>query len=258
MDTIPVLSALDWPTLFIGALVCFIAGVVGGLSGFGTGMLVAIFITPLVGPKTLIPLMSVVMLINNSSRLWFFRRGLDLRIAATVLLTALPSAYLGVKIYQHLNAPVLQVLIGLVISISIPLKYWLRRSPRPTGLLTLHLFGVSYGVLSSVVVGAGLILMPALLGFGLTGSALMATDALISVGINIAKAIFFQRLDALNMPIVLLGICAGFATVPGVALASKLSEKLGVKIHTRIVEALVIVGGAQMSYMGWINWMSAA
>jgi uncharacterized membrane protein YfcA len=257
MDGTPVLAALDWSTLFFGALVCFFAGVVGGLSGFGTGILVAIFITPMVGPKVLIPLMAVVMIVNNSSRVWFFRRGLNLKIASTVLLTAIPGAYVGVKIYEHLNAPILQVLIGLVIATSIPLKYWLRSRPTPTDLLTLNLFGIGYGVLSSVVLGAGMILMPALLGFGLTGPALVATDAFIAVGINVAKAIFFQRLDALNMPVALFGICAGLATVPGVALASKLSEKLGVTIHTRIVEILVIIGGIHMGYKGWINWMSA-
>lgn len=240
--------------LLAGALVCFLAGVVGGLSGFGTGILVALFITPLVGPKALIPLMAVVMLINNASRVWFFRRGLDLRISATVLLTAIPSAFLGVKIYQYLHAPALQLLIGLVIAISIPLKYWLRRRPSPTGWLTLHLFGAAYGVLSSIVVGAGMIIMPALLGFGLAGPALVATDALIAVGINVAKAVFFQRLDALDVGVALFGLCAGLATVPGVALASRLSERLGVKIHTRLVEALVVLGGLHMGYQGWLSW----
>jgi uncharacterized membrane protein YfcA len=247
------LAHFDLLTLLAGALVCFLAGVVGGLSGFGTGILVALFITPLVGPKALIPLMAVVMLINNASRVWFFRRGLDLRISGTVLLTAIPSAYLGVKIYQHLQAPVLQLIIGLVIAISIPLKYWLRKRPTPTGWLTLHLFGAAYGVLSSVVVGAGMVIMPALLGFGLAGPALVATDALIAVGINVAKAIFFQRLEALDLALALFGMCAGLATVPGVALASKISERLGVKIHTRIVEALVVVGGLHMGYKGWLT-----
>lgn len=250
------LDNFDLLTLLAGALVCFLAGVVGGLSGFGTGILVALFIAPLVGPKALIPLMAVVMLINNASRVWFFRRGLDRKVASGVLLTAIPAAYLGVKIYQHLPANALQCLIGLVIAVSIPLKYWLGKSKRPVGWLGLHVFGAGYGVLSSVVVGAGLVIMPALLGFGLAGAALVATDAMIAVGINVAKAIFFQRLDALDLALATLGVCAGLATVPGVALASRLAERLGVSIHTRIVEALVVVGGLQMAYSGWLNGMA--
>ncbi len=257
MDAAPVLSLMQGSTLLIGALVCFLAGVVGGLSGFGTGMLVAIVITPLVGAKVLIPLMAVVMIVNNASRVWFFRRGLHLKAAALMLASAIPGALLGVQIYQQLNAPVLQMLIGLVIALSIPLKYWMRARPTPSGWLTLNFFGFIYGALSSVVLGAGLLVLPALMGLGLAGPALIATDALITVMVNIAKAIFFQQLDALSWGVALFGLCAGLATVPGVALASRLSERLGVRIHTRLVEVLVVVGGLHMGYSGWLAQLRA-
>lgn len=257
MEAEPFLTAMQGSTLLIGAAVCFVAGVIGGLSGFGTGMLVAIVITPLVGPKALIPLMAVVMIVNNASRVWFFRRGLQWRAAAVMLATAIPGALLGVQIYQQMNASALQILIGLVIAVSIPLKYWLRAQPTPSGWLTLNLFGFVYGALSSVVLGAGLLVLPALMGFGLAGPALIATDALITVGVNIAKAIFFQQLDALTWSIGVFGVCAGLATVPGVALASRLSERLGVRIQTRLVEVLVVIGGLHMSYSGWLSHLKA-
>ena len=247
-------SALTWSTLALGLGVCFAAGLIGGLSGFGTGILVAIMMAPLVGAKALIPLMAVVMLINNASRVWFFRSGLNRRVGLGVLVSAVPAAYLGVEIYAKLDAAVLQVLIGAVIALSIPLKYWIKGRKPATGLLTVSLFGVAYGLLSSVVVGAGMIIMPALLGMGLAGPALIATDAFIAVGINLAKAAFLHKLDALTFPIALIGIGAGLATIPGVAIASKVSEKLGVKLHTRIVEVLVMVGGLHMTYQGWLQW----
>jgi uncharacterized membrane protein YfcA len=251
-DVLTATGALHWSAIALGFGVCFLAGVVGGLSGFGTGILVALFMAPLVGAKALIPLMAIVMLINNSSRVWFFRQGLDLKVALGVLTTAIPAAYLGVEIYARLEASFLQVLIGLVISISVPLKYWIKSRPAATGLVTVSLFGMAYGLLSSVVVGAGMIIMPALLGMGLVGPALIATDAMIAVGINVAKAIFLQKLDVLTPSLALYGLGAGLATIPGVALASKISERLGVKLHTRIVEALVVVGGLHMTVKGLV------
>ena len=133
-------SALTWSTLAIGLGVCFAAGLIGGLSGFGTGILVAIMMAPLVGAKALIPLMAVVMLINNASRVWFFRNGLNRRVGLGVLVSAVPAAYLGVEIYAKLDAAVLQVLIGAVITLSIPLKYWIKRRKPATGLLTCLLY----------------------------------------------------------------------------------------------------------------------
>jgi uncharacterized membrane protein YfcA len=246
-------DASNWGTLIVGLVVCFAAGVIGGLSGFGTGILVAILMTPLVGAKALIPLMAIVMLINNASRVWFFRQGLDHRVGLGVLVSAIPAAYVGVEIYAQLDAAMLQVLIGAVIALSIPLKYWIKTRRAATGLLTVSLFGMVYGVLSSVVVGAGMIIMPALLGMGLAGPALIATDAFIAVGINLAKAIFLHKLDALTVSIGVLGIAAGLATIPGVALASRISERLGIRLHTRIVEALVVIGGLHMTYKGWLQ-----
>ena len=63
-----------------------------------------------------------------------------------------------------------------------------------------------YGFLSSVIVGAGILLLPILMGFGLAGPALLATDAAISVLVNIAKVIFFGKLDALSVELFLLAL----------------------------------------------------
>jgi uncharacterized protein len=60
-----------------GMVVCFVAGLLGGLSGYGAGLLITLFIAPIVGPQALIPMISVLMLINNASRVWFYRHAMD-------------------------------------------------------------------------------------------------------------------------------------------------------------------------------------
>ncbi len=71
-------------TILLGMAVCFATGMLGGLSGFGTGMLVTLFITPVIGAEALIPAISVLMLINNGSRAWFFRSAMDVRLILKV------------------------------------------------------------------------------------------------------------------------------------------------------------------------------
>jgi hypothetical protein len=55
-----------------------------GLSGYGAGLLITLFIAPIVGPQALIPMISVLMLINNASRVWFYRHAMDLKTVAKI------------------------------------------------------------------------------------------------------------------------------------------------------------------------------
>ena len=49
------LSHLDLATAMAGMAVCFFAGILGGMSGYGAGLLVTLFIAPIIGPKALMP-----------------------------------------------------------------------------------------------------------------------------------------------------------------------------------------------------------
>jgi hypothetical protein len=61
----------DITILLSGIAVCFLAGVLGGLSGAGTGLVIAGFLVPIVGAKAVMPALAIIMLINNGSRIFF-------------------------------------------------------------------------------------------------------------------------------------------------------------------------------------------
>ncbi|MGI9511001.1 MAG: sulfite exporter TauE/SafE family protein, partial [Geminicoccaceae bacterium] len=66
----PSLVSLAPSTMAWGVVVCFLAAMLGSVSGMGAGMIVTLFITPIIGAKAVIPVISVLMLINNASRVW--------------------------------------------------------------------------------------------------------------------------------------------------------------------------------------------
>ncbi|MBD3764845.1 MAG: sulfite exporter TauE/SafE family protein [Rhodobacterales bacterium] len=183
-----------------GMAVCFVAGVLGGLSGYGAGLLVTLFIAPIVGPKALIPMISVLMLINNGSRVWFYRHALDLRTVLRISAVALQMAWIGAHVYVRLDSTIVQMVLGAVLILSVPLRRMLNRAQIRPGPVGVYGVGAVFGFLSSLIVGAGMLVVPLLMGMGYAGAALLATDAAIAVSVNLFKAVDFGALDALSLP----------------------------------------------------------
>jgi uncharacterized membrane protein YfcA len=95
------------------------------------------------------------------------------------------------------------------------------------------------------------ILVSLLLGTGLTGPAVLATDALASIALDLCKAALFQRLDLLDAQAFSTGVVIGVATIPGSALAAWLVKRLGARLHVAFMETLIVLGGA---FMLWHSW----
>src|SRR3546814_4360927 len=92
-------------------------------------------------------------------------------------LTAVPASALGALLYVRLESDLVQGLLGAILIASVPLRRWtagrLMEPSRPTVIAV----SGAFGFLSSIIVGAGLLVLPILMGFGLAGPALLATDA---------------------------------------------------------------------------------
>jgi uncharacterized membrane protein YfcA len=235
------------PAIALAAMVvCFLAGMLGGLSGYGAGLLVTMFIAPIIGPQALIPVISVLMLINNGSRVWFYRQAMDLRTVAKIVAVALPMAWLGAQVYVRLDSAVIQTILGAVLILSVPLRRWIDRAKITPGPIGVYGIGAAFGFLSSLIVGAGMLIVPMLMGLGFAGPALLATDAAIAVAVNLFKALVFGAMDALTLPYFVLGLVLGLCTVPGTACAAWIVRRTSLRLHTMLIEGLILLGGALM------------
>jgi len=240
------LANIDMMTAVLGIAVCFLAAALGGLSGMGAGLLVTLFITPIIGPKAVLPVLSVFMLINNATRVWFYRDALDLRQALQIVAVAVPMSALGAMVYVRLEGEIIQLLLGSILIASIPLRRWLTgQQIRPSRSFVFALSGL-YGFLSSIIVGAGMLLMPMLMGLGFAGPALLATDAAVTALVNIAKILFYGKLDALTAEMAMLAVVMGLAAVPGTWAGVWVVRHTPIRVHTLMIEALILVGGVSM------------
>lgn len=237
------LGTLPLGTFALIAGVTVIASMVSGMSGFGGGLIIAAVLAPIIGVKALVPVIGVVMLFNNAGRLWFYRKMLHWRMAAVVIACSAPTAVVGAYFYSRLDDMVISLILGCVLILSVPLRRYLAHRQVVLETRGLAAFGFVWGFLNSTMIGTGLLVVPVLMGAGLFSQALLATDALIAVGINIVKAISFSRFDVLTLDLFLAAVVVGLFTFPGTWLASWVVKRTSVRIHTFFMEAIITVAG---------------
>jgi uncharacterized membrane protein YfcA len=242
---------LDAPTLAAVAALAMVAAIVSGMSGFGTGVILAAALVPLIGVKAVIPVLAVAGIIINAGRFWFYRTHLDRRMLTLVLAASLPFLVLGTWIYSVLEVRILGTVLGVAVMAAVPLRRILHSKQiilRPPGLAVGS--GV-FGLASGIATGTGVILVSLLLGAGLATPAVLATDALVSIVIDLAKAALFQRFDLLDSEAFFTGVVIGIATIPGSAIAAWLVGRMGASVHILFMEGLILVGGASMLWHAW-------
>lgn len=242
---------LDGATLAAIAALAMAAAVVGAVGGFGTGVILTAALTPIIGVKTVIPVLAVAGVIINAGRFWFYRESFDRRALVVVLSASLPLLVLGTWLYASLDARTIGTVLGCVVIASVPMRRVLEHRRVVLGTPGLAVGAGIWGLASGVASGTGMILVSTLLGAGLTGPAVLATDALATIVFDLSKALLFSKFDLLDEHAFVAGVLIGLATIPGSAFGKWLVTRMHAHLHILFMEALILAGGA---FMLWHSW----
>lgn len=224
------------------ALVACLASILGGLAGYGTGLVLPVVLAPVLGVANVVPVMAVAMLINNASRVAAFRRDVQWPHVRRILWLALPPNVGAAVFYTRLEARTIALLLGLFLLASLPLRAWLKRRGRTLGPRGEVLAGGAFGLVNGTLSGTGVILISTLMAAGVTGPALIAADAVVSVVLELAKVAVFGGFARLDAPRALAGLLVGLCTTPGAFVARQLLDVIPPGVHARVMEAVGLVG----------------
>ncbi len=231
---------LQWLGL---GLVAFFAAVLGGLAGYGTGLILPIALAPLIGVANIVPVMAVAMMINNASRVAAFRHDIQWPHVRRLLLLGLPTCLVGAWGYTQLDARWVALLLGLFLLASIPLRRLLQRARLQLGGRGEVAAGGGFGFIEGGMTGTGVILISMLMAAGVHGAALIATDAVVSTIMSLAKVLLFGGVARLDASLALTGALVGLCTAPGAFVARAMLRRLPQQLHLRFMEAVVVLGG---------------
>src|SRR3954471_13193134 len=147
------------------------------MGGFGTGIILTAALAPLIGVKQVIPVLAVAGAIINGGRFWFYREHLDRRTLVLVLACALPFLVVGTWIYSVLDARVIGTVLGVFVIFSVPMRRYFSRRKVALSRTGLAVGSSVFGLATGLTSGVGVILVSLLLGTGMSGPTVLATDA---------------------------------------------------------------------------------
>src|SRR6186713_1936649 len=230
--------------LLLVAGVALFASVLGGVAGYGTGALMPLVLVPMVGAEQVVPIVALACLLTNFSRMLAFLRFVDWHRVRLVTIGAIPPCLVTAYGYTLLTGKGAQLAIGGMLMLTVPLRYMLRRRAIVLQNRGLVLGSVGYGAAVGGTVGAGVILLSILMAAGLSGAAVIATDAVISIVVTALRMAVFGFSGVIDARVVAFALLIGIVALPGAFLARAMVVRMSLAFHTAILDGVVLLGGA--------------
>ncbi len=225
-----------------------ISAVLGGIAGYGSGPLMPLVLVPIVGAEPVVPIVAISSLFTNSARVSVFRQVLHVRLAIIAFAAALPTCVLGAWLYTLLSGRGAAIVIGSTLIATVPLRRILKRRGHRLGEKSFAAASAGWGLLVGGTSGSGVVLLSLLLAAGLEGTAVIATDAAISIVTGVVKIAVFALAGVLTPTVIVVALLMGAIGFPSTFLAKWIVTRIPVHVHTAILDAIVIVGGSVMIF----------
>lgn len=243
------IEQLGWPAILLICGVALLTSSIHGATGVAGGFLLSAAIAPIIGVKPIVPVISVALLISHTTRALLNARDFDRKAFLFVAVPAFPCIVLVALLYGRLSASTIAIFLGIVILLSIPVRHWAKSREIKVGKFGLSGVGMVYGGLSGASIGPGMLLVPFMLGYGLTKEAFVATLAVIALVTNITRVTVFGGTDLLWGGYIPLGILVGLMTIPGNWFGRTILRKMSNKRHGSFVDILSVLGALNFFWL---------
>ena len=223
-----------------------IAGMVGGIVGFGSSIMLMPVLVVAFGPREAVPIMAVAAIMTNLSRILVWWRDVDWRACTAYSITGVPAAVLGARTLLVLPPGIIDVALGAFFIAMVPLRRLIAARDLRLNLWHLTSIGVVVGFVTGIVATTGPLTVPVFLAYGLVKGAFLATEAAGSLAIYVSKSITFRTLGALPFDALARGLIIGSSLMAGTFLAKRVVVKVPAERVRVLMDGLLLVSGAAM------------
>ena len=227
------------------------AGVLGGVIGFGTTIILMPALVYFYGPIQAIPVIALVATVANLSRIFLWWSVINWKVCFVYSITAIPAVILGVNTLVTLNDRLIEITLGLFLILLIPIRRWMRQQNFYLKLWQMSLVGAGIGYLTGIVATTGAINTPFFLAFGLSKGAFLGTEAASTLSILFTKGITFHQLGFLNTTAIIQGLLIGGCVLLGSIFSKRIVLALPEKKFLLLMELVMLISGASILAMSF-------
>jgi uncharacterized membrane protein YfcA len=219
------------------------ASAVAACAGFGGAVIMLPVLVWAFGIQDAVPVLAVVQLVGNLSRVVFNRRQVDWAVVWRFAAGAVPAAVIGGIIFATAPAAALVRVLGVFLVLMVVY----RRSPwgrcvrmKRNGFVPL---GAGSGLLSAVLGTSGPFVAPFFLAYGLVKGAYIGTEAMTATIMHIAKLGVYGGYALLGTETLLLGLGIGAVMVLGTYLGTRLLDRVPARFFPYLIEGVLLAAG---------------
>ncbi len=220
---------------------------ISGTVGFGGAILLLPILTATVGVSQAVPLLTLIQIIGNASRVVFARSEIDWRAARKFLITAIPFSAIGAFSFVAAPKALMLRLIGISILIFIGLKIFgfTKGQLSKNGL---PIAGMVVGFLSGLLGTAGPLGATVFMSLNLPPLTYISTDAFSSLVMHTVKAIVYHQNESEGgvSTLSFLTITMSLMTILGTLAGNKIAKNIPRPVFSKAVTALVVVAAVEM------------
>ncbi len=240
-----ILQALVLGSLGLGA------GVLGGVIGFGTTIILMPALVYFYGPIQAIPVIALVATAANLSRIFLWWNVIQWRVCIAYSFTAIPFTVLGVNTLVRLDERLVEMTLGGFLILLVPIRRWMRKKNFYLKLWQMGLVGAIIGYLTGIVATTGAINTPFFLAYGLSKGAFLGTEAASTLSILFTKGIAFHQLGFLNMMAIMQGLLIGVCVLAGSIFSKKIVLALPEDKFLLLMELVMLISGLSILAMAF-------
>ena len=225
------------------------AGVLGGVIGFGTTIILMPALVYFYGPIQAIPIIALVATVANLSRIFLWWSVINWKVCFVYSLAGVPAVILGVNTLVTLNEKFVELTLGFFLIALIPIRRWMRKKNFYLKLWQMSLVGAVIGYLTGIVATTGAINTPFFLAYGLSKGAFLGTEAASTLSILFTKGITFHQLGFLNATAVIQGLLIGIFVLIGAIFSRRIVLALPEEKFLLLMEVVMFISGASILLM---------
>lgn len=233
-------------SLLLLSLLALAAGVLSGVVGTGSSLILLPVLVVLYGPRVAVPVMAIASVFGNIGRVIAWWREIRWRPVLGYSLTGVPGAVLGAHTLLTIPPVVVDVFLAVFFLAMIPIRRSIRRSRIRIRLWHMAVAGVLVGFLTGLVLSTGPLSVPVFTGYGLSGGAFLGSEAASAVMLYAGKLVTFGSADALTPAVVARGLVIGAVLLIGSILAKWVVRRLRTRTFELLIDAVLVTGAAGM------------
>jgi len=176
---------------YLFLFLAFLSEIIGTVSGFGSSILFVPIASLFFDFKSVLGITAVFHVFSNLSKIFFFKDGVDKRIALKLGIPAVVFVIIGAWLTAFLPTAQLELMMSIIlIALAIYLMYNFNKTVKQTDT-NLYAGGVASGFLAGLVGTGGAIRGITLAAFHLPKNIFVATSAIIDLGVDGSRAFIY-------------------------------------------------------------------